>query len=96
MKHKNMPQQIPSRFNRLNDPSPVEDCVLLHYTIERKQPWYNPNHPHLSYWEDELRYALDCGYVQREEVREMLDKYIPFKDNERGYGMHPYWEKVLL
>lgn len=96
LKHQCPPQVIPSRFNRLNDPSPVENAVLLHYTIERKQPWYNPNHPFASLWEELLKESLGEGYVQKDEVQNYLDKYRPFEAGKRGYGLHPYWKKVLL
>lgn len=95
IKHKNPPQEIPSCFNRLNDPSPESDCVLLHYTIERKQPWYNPEHPFTHLWEQLLIEAIEHEFVTKEEVREALDKFRPPGSNIRPFGLHPYWKKVL-
>lgn len=95
LKHNPPPQEIPSKFNSLNDLQ--DDTLLLHYTIEPQQPWYNPDHKFADPWKDALRDALDDNYVSEEEVREAISNYRQHVPNKhRANGMHPEWEKLVL
>lgn len=91
MKHKFPPMSIPNKFNRLN--KPIDPCVLLHYTIEPQQPWYNPKHEHAHIWKNYLIDAIKEGYITSKEVLTACDNYQPHTNKERGTGMNPYWRK---
>lgn len=95
LKHQNLPQRIPHKFNRLNSLVTGEENVLLHYTKEPQQPWYNPNHAHTDVWEAELKCAIDCEAVTKEEVEKAISEFEPHTKQKRGTGMNPWWRKVL-
>ena len=92
LNHIHAPQRIPNNWNHLNNYKDGK-TKLLHYTIEPKQPWYDPSHPHKNLWRDALREALADGYVKKEEVKKAVENFRPHTKAKRGEGMHPYWAK---
>jgi len=92
LKHQNAPQRIPESYNHLNNY--VKDKTkFLHYTIEPKQPWYDPKHPHRDLWEALLKETIDSKIVTKDEIKEAVANYVPHIGSKRGTGMNPYWKK---
>ncbi len=85
--------EIPIYWNRFN--KFVPGTKLLHYTIEPKQPWYDPNHPNKDLWRDYLRMALKENYISKEEVQIELNRFQRPSGCCRGQGLHPYWAKFI-
>lgn len=93
-KHKIKPQQIPDKFNRLN--TPVEGkTILLHYTREPQQPWYDPKHKFAGLWQNYLVEAIEAGHVTKEEISSQCERYRPHKAGKRGEGLHPFYKKYV-
>ena len=97
--HYSPPVRIPNLFNSLNTLNGIVDedkrTLLLHYTKEDQQPWYNPKHPHKDIWAKYFIEALKDGYVSSSEVKKAISKFEPHEKGKRGIGMHPYWKKFL-
>ena len=64
----------------------------MHYTKEPEQPWYSPKHPKKKLWEQYLVEAIEQGYVERGEIRYEIQKFKPHTRNQRGCGLHPYYQ----
>ena len=93
-KHKNRPQKIHTRWNRLNKFIPKKTS-LLHYTKEPQQPWYNPEHEFRQDWEDILVEAMQEGFISKDQIQAALECYVPHAHLSRGQGLHPYYRKLL-
>lgn len=90
---KHPPLEIDINWNRFN--KFVPGTKLLHYTIEPKQPWYDPSHPNKDLWRNYLREALSDNYITKEEIRVELNRYQKPSGCCRGEGLHPYWRKFI-
>lgn len=88
-----LPLEIPIHWNRFN--KFVPGTKLLHYTIEPKQPWYDPSHQNKDLWRDYFREALKNGHITKEEVKIELDRFVRPSGCCRGEGLNPYWEKFI-
>jgi lipopolysaccharide biosynthesis glycosyltransferase len=89
--------EIPLKWNRFNTFFPEvnnqKQTSILHYTIEPKQPWYYPEHPHKDLWRDFLIEAIEAGVVSKAEIKAEVQKFKPHTNSSRGQGLHPYWLK---
>lgn len=88
---KTPPVEIPKYFNHLNIAN--DDTVILHYTTENQQPWYNPSHPYRYLWRQALQEALKDEVVHPAEILDEVKRFKKHTRTERGQGMHPYWKK---
>lgn len=93
LKHRVPPQKIPNRYNTLNNLT--NDTLLLHYTKEPEQPWYNPEHSNRLLWEKYLIECIDENVITRQEIETQIQLYKPHTKTERGEGLHPYYKRYL-
>lgn len=84
---------IPVEWNHLNVCTAA--TKLLHYTKEPEQPWYNPDHPHAGFWQNELSLAIKLGKVTPEEIQEALAKWGVKEDHRTMNGMHPFYARFI-
>ena len=89
----NKPLEIDINWNRFN--KAPKGTKLLHYTIENKQPWYDPKHSFKDLWRDAFVSALKSGYITKEEVKVELNRFSAPSNCCRGEGLHDYWKKFL-
>ena len=85
------PTKIPVVWNQLNEFK--ENGGILHFTIEPRQPWYDPRHPFKYLWAQELSSAIKDGIITKKEIRQEISIFKPHTRIERGKGLHPYWKK---
>lgn len=45
-----------------------EDSKLVHFSHVREQPWKQPGHSLVAFWEEWLAQAIDAGFVSRMDV----------------------------
>ncbi len=89
-----LPGVLPVAWNHLNILHPNK-TRLLHYTKEPDQPWYKPDHPFAQVWKDELRSALEAGYIAKSDVEESLSKWGVKEDWRPTNGLHPAYREFL-
>lgn len=94
LNHQHIPQQIPESWNSLNK-FERDKTKLLHFTIESKQPWFNPSHQYTPLWKQYLLEAIKANEVTQSEIENALSIYKKHEKGSRGTGMHPFWKIVL-
>lgn len=85
------PSPIPVNWNHLN--AAKEGTGIIHYTTENTQPWYNPKHPFRYLWQQELESAIHEGILTKEELRKELKVFKTATREERGQGLHPFYNR---
>jgi len=86
------PQYISNYWNHLNTYEKGK-TRLLHYTVERSQPWYVPEHSLTYLWEEALRDAIDAKFVTKEMIKDHCSDWKPRTEKDRFQGMNPYYLK---
>lgn len=82
------PGDVGYEWNHVDLYKPGE-TKLLHYSDLKRQPWFQPDHPLRSMWEEELKGAIENGSVSQEDLRWARGIY------RKKEGLHPHYQYLV-
>ena len=65
------------------------ETKLLHYSDLKRQPWFQPDHPLRSMWEEELKGAIENRSVSQDDLRWARGIY------RKKEGLHPHYQYLV-
>lgn len=82
------PLDLGYEWNHIDLYKPGE-TKLLHYSDLKRQPWFQPEHPLRSMWEEELKGAIENRSVSQDDIRWARGIY------RKKEGLHPYYQHLV-
>ncbi len=85
------PAKLPVEWNCLDRYRPQESR-LVHFTKADTAPWSRPTHVLAGLWSNELKTALQRGYITRGELEASLALW---EKGKAMQGLHPHYQSML-